>query len=272
MSYANVMATLALFFALSGGAAYAASHYLITSTKQIKPSVLSSLKGKAGAAGAPGAQGPQGPAGTNGTNGTGTPGAKGEAGLEGTPGAPGTNGTSVTSKKIEPGELKCAGLGGSEFTDGATKTEACNGETGYPETLPAGKTETGTFSYGEITAAAAWVPISFAIPLAAPLGGTQFVGVIEQCGGKTEPEPKTLCEANDADAAVHCSGNAEEPKAEQGYLCIYFREQSSGAAVTTVRRPGKAGAGGAGPTGAVLLIESPSGYGYGTWAVTDPIS
>ena len=39
------MATLALIFAMSGGA-YAASHYLITSTKQIKPSVLGHLKGK----------------------------------------------------------------------------------------------------------------------------------------------------------------------------------------------------------------------------------
>jgi hypothetical protein len=41
----TVVATLALVFAMSGGA-YAASHYLITSTKQIKPSVLGQLKGK----------------------------------------------------------------------------------------------------------------------------------------------------------------------------------------------------------------------------------
>lgn len=47
----------------------AAHHYLITSTSQIKPSVLTKLKGNAGrngaagAAGTPGAQGPQGPAG-----------------------------------------------------------------------------------------------------------------------------------------------------------------------------------------------------------------
>ncbi len=45
LGYANVTATLALFFAMSGGA-LAASHYLITSTRQIKPSVLSSLKGE----------------------------------------------------------------------------------------------------------------------------------------------------------------------------------------------------------------------------------
>jgi len=51
VTYANVTATLALLFAMTGGA-YAAKAYLITSTKQIKPSVLKSLQGKAGAKGA----------------------------------------------------------------------------------------------------------------------------------------------------------------------------------------------------------------------------
>lgn len=66
-----VIASLALFFAL-GGTAAAASHYLITSASQIKPSVLSKLKGKpgqqgaTGPAGPQGATGPQGPAGSQG--------------------------------------------------------------------------------------------------------------------------------------------------------------------------------------------------------------
>jgi hypothetical protein len=38
-TYANIAATLALVFAMSGGA-YAASRVLITSTKQISPKVL----------------------------------------------------------------------------------------------------------------------------------------------------------------------------------------------------------------------------------------
>ncbi len=54
LSYANVVATLALFFASSGGA-LAASHYLINSTKQINPKVLKKLKGSAGK---PGPAGP----------------------------------------------------------------------------------------------------------------------------------------------------------------------------------------------------------------------
>ena len=62
-SYANVVATLALLFAMSGGA-LAAKHYLINSTKQINPKVLKKLKGNAGSrgrSGAPGAAGVAGP-------------------------------------------------------------------------------------------------------------------------------------------------------------------------------------------------------------------
>jgi hypothetical protein len=68
LSYANVVATMALVFAM-GGSALAAKHYLITSTKQIKPSVLKSLKGKTGTTGATGPQGAAGAAGTTGGQG-----------------------------------------------------------------------------------------------------------------------------------------------------------------------------------------------------------
>ena len=50
-SPASIIASLALFVAL-GGTAIAARHYLITSTSQIKPSVLKELRGNAGANGA----------------------------------------------------------------------------------------------------------------------------------------------------------------------------------------------------------------------------
>lgn len=76
--YAEVTATLALVLALGGGA-LAAGHYLITSTQQIKPSVLRHLKGAKGPKGPRGAVGPTGSAGLAG--GAGSPGATGLAGI-----------------------------------------------------------------------------------------------------------------------------------------------------------------------------------------------
>jgi len=65
MTYANVAATLALVFSMSGGA-IAATHFLINSKRQISPKVLKELKGNAGAPGPAGATGPAGPAGPGG--------------------------------------------------------------------------------------------------------------------------------------------------------------------------------------------------------------
>jgi hypothetical protein len=79
----SAVAILALFIAL-GGSAIAANHYLITKTSQIKPSVLSKLKGKAGATGPAGTRGTTGPAGTAGALGaTGPAGASGPQGPAG---------------------------------------------------------------------------------------------------------------------------------------------------------------------------------------------
>jgi hypothetical protein len=50
-THATVVAYLALFAAVGGGTAYAAKHYLITSTNQIKPSVRNALHGATGATG-----------------------------------------------------------------------------------------------------------------------------------------------------------------------------------------------------------------------------
>jgi len=62
-SPATAIALIALFVAL-GGTAMAARSYLITSTSQIKPSVLRKLKGR------PGSRGPTGPVGATGVAGT----------------------------------------------------------------------------------------------------------------------------------------------------------------------------------------------------------
>jgi hypothetical protein len=129
LSYASVVATLALVLAVGGGTAWA-TNYIITSTHQIKPSVLKKLHG------ANGKNGKNGKNGTNGTNGTnGAAGATGPAGAAGAAGATGQNGT-----------------------------------TGFTSTLPAGDTEGGTWAGDDENSTAGsafYIPLSFNIPLAA---------------------------------------------------------------------------------------------------------
>jgi hypothetical protein len=139
-TYANVAVTLALVFAMSGGA-YAASRYVITSTKQISPKVLKSLQGKAGANGAQGPAGPTGPAGAQGpagpVGGVGTKGDTGATGVQGPAGPAGPQGPA--------------------------------GTTGFTKTLPAGETLKGEWSVSGYASAELKVlrtAVSYAFPLA----------------------------------------------------------------------------------------------------------
>jgi hypothetical protein len=281
LSYSNIVATMALVFAMGGGAAYAASHYLITNTKQIKPSVLKQLKGNAGPAGANGANG--------GAGAVGPQGAQGPPGNPGSNGTNGTNGESVVNKEIKAGEPACNKLGGAEFKVGATKTTACNGKEGTPgaihpgETLPSGATETGTWvahwpgegegGTGKGPEENAQIPVSFAIQLAAPVAGAHYVTLEEQKKG-TQPK--------------ECPGSAGAPTAEKGNLCLYegVSETSEGEFSVGVIRAPTGGSGGAGTAGALVSVtfrpsETSPGSGKtfelkesqafgGSWAVTAP--
>jgi hypothetical protein len=101
LNYANVTATLALVFSITGGA-LAASHYVINSPKQINPKILKQLKGETGAIGAQGKAGPAGEEGAAGKEGaSGREGAAGKEGAEGRQGAPGKEGPS--GKEGAPG-------------------------------------------------------------------------------------------------------------------------------------------------------------------------
>jgi hypothetical protein len=103
LTYANVMATIAVFLVLAGGTAFAATQLGKESvgTNQLKkeavtPAKLSkaskaALTGPQGTTGATGATGPQGPKGDTGPMGEpgvqGKPGVRGERGQEGKPGS-----------------------------------------------------------------------------------------------------------------------------------------------------------------------------------------
>jgi hypothetical protein len=200
-TYANVAMTLALVFAMSGGA-YAAGHYLITSTKQISPKVLSALKGRSGVNGVSGSAGPAGPTGP-----TGPTGPAGPAGVKGETGPAGTG---------EKGEKGEKGPAGSPWTAGGT--------------LPEGATETGAWSaYTGGSTRVTLMAISFPIPLASPPTfetATNYIPTQEssttQCPG-TAAEPKAapgnLCVyAGEDEKHAAGIGNVLNPDGEENSL------------------------------------------------------
>lgn len=93
----NAVAWLALFVALTG-TSIAATHYVITSTKQIKPSVLKALHGARGREGAAGKTGLRGETGEKGERGP--QGGEGKQGPKGETGTSGENGTAIAYAHI----------------------------------------------------------------------------------------------------------------------------------------------------------------------------
>lgn len=276
VTFANVALTLALVFAMSGGA-LAASKYLITSTKQIKPSVLASLKGKAGLAGASGAQGPAGPAGPQGG-----PGGQGEKGAQGNEGPAGKGVVTATFEgKKEPAGEPCKKAGGASFeVEGSgTKHYVCTGKEGAagPEgniqaTLPAGKTETGVWLLNNAREGSQrTVPISFPIPLAKPLGNAEACEKEGVCA--VHFVKKGAGEAPPGCFEGSTEGTNVDPKAAPGNLCIYetsFKHAEPEEAGYMFLSPDEEGYEVTGTTGGFMVfnVTEEHGEGFGTWAVT----
>lgn len=241
LTYANITATLALVFAMSGGA-LAATHYLLNSTKQINPKVLKALKGQAGPAG------PKGAAGTPGTQGS-----------EGKAGVNGTNGVGVSSREFEGAAGNCT-VGGSEFTAANGTTFACNGINGkepkepkerplWPSALPSGTTETGTWGFVSDAEGLTRVPLSFPVPTNEPLEPTLGKGPVE------------LLEPLATDP--NCPGSVDKPKAEPGFICVYSEKLEDPLS----------GQGAVRTSGVVLIFKSNSTapkIDEGAWAMTAP--
>lgn len=242
LTYANVTATLALVFAMTGGA-FAAHRYLISSTKEISPQVLKALKGHNGKNGAAGPQGPAGSAGPAGLQGPAGPqGPKGENGKNGATGPTGPAGPA--GPQGAPGTQGPTGKEGSPWTAGGT--------------LPVGSSEKGQWVVLENVTEAGkpvWTSISIPIPLA-----------VQEVAAHLIPE--------NGSPTNECPGSAANPLAEPGNLCVYVSAMASlewsaesvfyNAETNSVNEH-------AGKTGVVLRFSSTEAgpaRGFGTWAVT----
>ncbi|HUB73766.1 MAG TPA: hypothetical protein VL979_06995 [Solirubrobacteraceae bacterium] len=268
-------ATMALVFAMSGGA-YALSgggggaspsssagavrvvgHAAATKKKKkpVKlrgprgPRGLAGPAGPAGPTGPAGAQGPQGPAGANGN--AGTNGTNGEPGANGQPGKAGESVTLGTASNAQ-----CE-FGGTTVSVGGTTKAVCNGETGYSETLPPGKTETGTFGFeGNEEGNGFTEPLSFPIPLEA---GAEITAHFVNAG----ESPPAECEG----------GTPAHPAAKPGNLCVFQTETGVNAVESvTISPAGGPTRGGPGVVMSIYAEQEELAIIYGSYAVTAPES
>jgi hypothetical protein len=289
MRYANVVTTLALVFAMTGGA-YAvtgkgggpsgpsaviaakgggaggpsAPSAAIAATKKGK-SKAKALRGPAGPRGPEGKQGPAGPQGPAGANGKdGANGSNGEKGVAGETGLQGNAGKSVVLGKINTGVATCKEQGGVSIEvegNAASKQSVCNGEPGviHPgTTLPKGASETGTWIAMEGEPEEVEAAISFPIPLSATAA---------------EHTTPVYVPNTDTTLPAGCQGSAAEPEAEEGHLCLFQgpAHYQHGAEFGEVFfKPGVLEEG-VGTTGTRFVIASQEGEHarfVGTWAVT----
>jgi hypothetical protein len=252
-----VVAVVALVAAMAGGA-YAASGGLSGKQKKEVKAIARTEAKKAATAGPVGPVGPIGPVGSIGP--VGPIGPKGDAGGAG---KNGTDGVSPTGAGFAGAKGGCT-EGGVEIK-GASTNFVCNGvngETGFTETLPLGKTETG--SWGGVSAEGlAFYPVSLPIPLTAAPEAV-FVGLTAV--SKQEGIDKG------------CPGVVSGvPTAEPGKLCVYLgNETGTIGEVNFINPQAQFGpdALGTSQAGAGIFFECEANpcLTYGSWAVTAPTS
>jgi hypothetical protein len=242
---ARIALLAAVALAVSGASAYGASKYVITSSKQIKPSVLKELKkpgpaGSNGANGAPGAQGPAGAQGAQGPAGAGEKGATGATGPEGPQG-----------KEGKPGKEGQPGPPGEPWPGGGV--------------LPPTRTETGVWAIGPVPGKEGEpvvTSIGFTLPLEKAIvkGNALFVG------------------ATGNGAGHGCPGTVEAPRAEPGFACAYEATHNianvGGAILRAPNTPEETETfHTTGTVGALIYVYAENTADVeanGTWAVTAP--
>jgi hypothetical protein len=206
LNYANVVATLALVFAMSGGA-LAAKHYLINSTKQINPKVLKKLRGNVGKTGA------TGPAGA--------------AGLQGKEGPPNPNAVFATNAGHATDSDKLGDIGASHYVTPASTLASGDTETGV---YGAGASASGSFGVASIT----FVPKLAAAPAHAEYISSTTTG---HCPGSGHAAAGYFCVYQGwiAAFALDCIGSppsacGEGPTVDGAE--VYFTASGSGANTT----------------------------------------
>jgi hypothetical protein len=260
----GVISVIALVFAMFGGA-YAASN-------SGHGQATASAKAKKGPRGPKGPKGDTGPAGPQGP--AGAPGAKGDTGANGKDGTNGTPGQSVTGTPIAANGA-CGKKTGVKYTLSATSTNVCNGEdgqTGFTETLPSGKTETGAWAAGMATVESLplFTSVSFNIPLTEALeAGPHGDGPPEVPGAFNVNGEIHYIQSNGEELSggtgtpsTACHGTYEEPTADAGNLCIYAVEENSVTPLDYLSRSFT--------TGITLVFggDIVGSYAQGSWAVT----
>lgn len=248
------VAIVALVVALAG-TAYAATKLNGTQKKEVEK-IAKKFAGKTGATGATGAPGAPGKGGINGSNGSN--------------GAPGANGKSVVTGALAVGQGGCAEGGTSIEVEGSgTKKSVCNGlkgTTGFTETLPSDKTETGIWSFPEVPEGMFIVRMSFSFPI--PLAASIPTSKVHYIN-KLNEEVKTLAEKV---PNTKCLGTAESPSAPAGELCVYEKSGTLSAKFANSSIEGGVNGEGASKVGAILtsLEVSEGSEATGSWAVTAP--
>jgi hypothetical protein len=274
----GVISVIALVFAMFGGA-YAASNSSGGGKATASAKAKKGPRGPKGATGPAGPAGPQGPAGPAGAKGD-----TGSAGSNGSNGAPGTGAEAVSFSGNQHGcseggiEVKSASPT-AYVCNGKKGTNGTNGQTGFTETLPEGKTETGIWGKGYPllgTGPGEDTHISFPISFPIPLEEAPEVILVQP-----EEESKPGCPGRGG-GPFPPAENEEElyfptiPMAAPGKLCIYIDAVENAVVESSPRTPAY-GVGqwftisGASPTGTLLGVKCEEEcIAAGTWAVTAP--
>jgi hypothetical protein len=247
-----IISIVALVAALGGGA-YAASGGLSGKQKKEVTKIAQTEAKKFAKAGPTGATGPAGPAG-----------AKGDAGAAGATGPAGPTGSAGPTGPTGPAGQKGA-----------------NGTTGFTATLPSEATETGMWGAGEIRQgfnAPVVMPISFPIPLASDLSGSECTTSPPGPGCQVHfinPAGMEVPSNGVEVAPTSCTGTEEEPTAEPGNFCLYAATQVEFLLSNeNITRGDPAQSLGASTAGVILLptyVKEDEATITGSWAVTAPV-